>query len=1199
MRRREGSGTDGGSDSSLEEISADDFRPRKSGVWMGYPSIPRSFGQDLYSFAWAQAVQNKPLGFDVKPAKKDEEEMVFVVDDDDEVGGEEMEKEEGELEEGEIELASESVTNDGAVKIEITNCEKKENDNEEDEEVVIIGEFDQSVGTILEELEAITVEEAEAAFEAVCSRLQKLFASLKKMYSESAGVPVLDALVQQAFMGIQTVYGVYSLGNLKKMEQNRDLLLRLLIHIKNQYSVFLSAEQVKEIDERVQALASESVNVEKPGHVGNLNGFTNAVGLVPATKAGLDYRTVDRGSSNNSKAALPKLEQSINTRKFEFSPLLNLHADYDEDSLPSPTRDNAPPLPTLRPIGFDTEIVAQPAQPIPPKNVEAGNGSVHPYVADAFKEVSSYQQKYGRNSILTSNRLPSPTPSEDGNDEGDDSHNEVSSSSVGNNVRTVGFSSTRANINSSSGSQIPPAKPVDQMGLGPNAVIKTSAKSRDPRLRFMNVEVGGAPQNGVGGSENSRKKKAGEEALADGNTLKRQRNGLSRDLQVTAGTGGRIEDGGPLTSQMGNRIRPNENVSMEIRKPGNGVNANMNSKESTGVNAKVKSKESNSGSVPKPAASPAPSVSLPSLLKDIAVNPTMLLQLVKREQQRLAAEAQQKTANPKLAADSQPKNANLAVNGLPVAVPSANNAPTNPLEVAQNPVMKPQISSQSTSMNAQNDVGKIRMKARDPRRILHTNMVQKTDTLGSEPPKTSGALVSDVQNNKDRITVHEQGEQIQTTSLASQSTPLPDIAWQFTKNLKNVADIVSTSESTAPLPAALQNISQPVPSKITDDSSDLSTFSGTSSQGGGTGGSSQSSSQSVNPWGDVDHLLDGYDDQQRAAIQKERARRIAEQNKMFSEKKLCLVLDLDHTLLNSAKFIEVDPVHEEILRIKEEQDREKPERHLFRFQHMGMWTKLRPGVWKFLEKASKLFELHLYTMGNKLYATEMAKVLDPTGALFAGRVISKGDDGDPLDGDDRIPKSKDLEGVLGMESAVVIIDDSVRVWPHHKLNLIVVERYTYFPCSRRQFGLPGPSLLEIDHDERPEEATLASASGVIERIHHNFFSHRSLNEVDVRNILASEQRKILAGCKIVFSRVFPVGEANPHLHPLWQTAEQFGAECTNQIDEKVTHVVANSLGTDKVNWALSTGRFVVHPGWVEASALLYRRASEQDFAVKL
>ncbi|KAI7724732.1 hypothetical protein M8C21_004609, partial [Ambrosia artemisiifolia] len=231
-------------------------------------------------------------------------------------------------------------------------------------------------------------------------------------------------------------------------------------------------------------------------------------------------------------------------------------------------------------------------------------------------------------------------------------------------------------------------------------------------------------------------------------------------------------------------------------------------------------------------------------------------------------------------------------------------------------------------------------------------------------------------------------------------------------------------------------------------------------------------SQQHNTWGDVEQFFGRFDDQQRAAIQRERSKRMEEQKKMFADRKLCLVLDLDHTLLNSAKFSEIEPVHDEMLRKKEEQDRDKPYRHLFRFPHMGMWTKLRPGIWNFLEKASKLYELHLYTMGNKLYATEMAKLLDPKGVLFNGRVISKGDDGDNVDGD---PKSKDLEGVLGMESAVVIIDDSIRVWPHNKHNLIVVERYIYFPCSRRQFGLPGPSLLEIDHDERPEDGTLASS----------------------------------------------------------------------------------------------------------------------------
>lgn len=34
------------------------------------------------------------------------------------------------------------------------------------------------------------------------------------------------------------------------------------------------------------------------------------------------------------------------------------------------------------------------------------------------------------------------------------------------------------------------------------------------------------------------------------------------------------------------------------------------------------------------------------------------------------------------------------------------------------------------------------------------------------------------------------------------------------------------------------------------------------------------------------------------------------------------------------------------------------------------------------------FELHVYTMGDRDYAAEMAKLLDPTGRFFHGRVIS-------------------------------------------------------------------------------------------------------------------------------------------------------------------------------------------------------------------
>ncbi|KAH0457362.1 hypothetical protein IEQ34_012677 [Dendrobium chrysotoxum] len=1169
--------SDGDSSASLEEISAEDFsqdgRRSRSRVWddgmMGY-SVARSFGPNLYSFAWAQAVQNKPLGLEMKPVKDAEVETgkEGALDADtgdsteDSVG--DMEKEEGELEEGEIDLDSEPVAEEminfasDKIKDELKPQASETKESEEKEEADM-EDFDRRVAEILEELDTITSEEAEASLEGVCSRLLKSFAGLKTMFAEGH-VPILDALVQQAFMGIQTLHSVFCSGNLKKTKQNVNLLLRLLIHIKNQYSVLLTQEQVTEIDSMAQLLVSNDISKEKPD---------------------LDLRETDLRGCHSGGMFLPKFELPLTRSRVEFSPLLDLHADYEEGNLPSPTRENAPPLIIQKPIGFGTSAVSLPTVF---KNEEEEDTTLHSYMNDALKAVSSYQQKYGRTSILPSNQLPSPTPSEECSYE-DEKHDEVSSSfAVGNtksvkgSLKPVGSCGSSNSADGLTGLPSAPNKMAGQLNSLQNEVVK--AKSRDPRLRFINPNVGVSSdqdmsRNGhVEGQTNYKKHKASDVVMQDDHPLKRQRqsSSVTTDIPVNMSS---------VASETSSKLHLTESMEVGMRKPGNAAAITDTRLDATG-----NSIGANPVNEQNPAIGSAPSVSLPSLLKEMDISPEMLMELIKIKQQSFAVESQQKCGI----------SAGAAVqlrgsNGLPGSISSVNGVTLKPMEIGQNASSKTQISAQNASLNPQNDAGRLRMKPRDPRRILHDNIVQKSEASPSDQNKM-GAMPSSSQINKDRITDRDLGEQLQ----------IPNSSRQFMKNLKNIADNMSTSKLPAIASASGPlDISQPIigmtdkpDGRVIIESNDSKVVNGSSSQTG-----TVDASQETNPWGDMDHLLNGYDDHQKAAIQKERARRIAEQNKMFAAGKLCLVLDLDHTLLNSAKFGEVEPVHEEILRKKEEQDREQPQRHLFRFQHMAMWTKLRPGVWNFLEKASKIFELHLYTMGNKLYATEMAKVLDPTGILFAGRVISRGDDGDPFDGDERVPKSKDLEGVLGMESAVVIIDDSVRVWPHNRHNLILVERYTYFPCSRRQFGLLGPSLLEIDHDERPEDGTLASCLAVIEKIHHIFFSHNCLSDVDVRHILATEQRKILAGCKIVFSRIFPVGEANPHLHPLWQTAEQFGAVCTNQIDEQVTHVVANSLGTDKVNWALSTGRFVVHPGWVEASALLYRRANENDFAVKL
>lgn len=193
------------------------------------------------------------------------------------------------------------------------------------------------------------------------------------------------------------------------------------------------------------------------------------------------------------------------------------------------------------------------------------------------------------------------------------------------------------------------------------------------------------------------------------------------------------------------------------------------------------------------------------------------------------------------------------------------------------------------------------MKPRDPRRILHTNnSVQK-----------SGNIVSPVSNSQvtgDNVNAQKLEGRVDTKLVPPQSGAAPDITRQFTKNLKNIADIMSVSQESSTHSTAAQSFSSAsVPLNI-DRGEQKSVVSNSQNLQAGTVGSAHEicapgTSRSQSTWGDVEHLFEGYDEQQKAAIQRERARRIEEQNKMFAARKLCLVLDLDHTLLNSAKVI--------------------------------------------------------------------------------------------------------------------------------------------------------------------------------------------------------------------------------------------------------------------------------------------------------
>lgn len=52
------------------------------------------------------------------------------------------------------------------------------------------------------------------------------------------------------------------------------------------------------------------------------------------------------------------------------------------------------------------------------------------------------------------------------------------------------------------------------------------------------------------------------------------------------------------------------------------------------------------------------------------------------------------------------------------------------------------------------------------------------------------------------------------------------------------------------------------------------------------------------------------------------------------------------------------------------------------------------------------------------------------------------------------------QGLEGREAVTVVVDDSHSVWAAHRRNLVMVERYVFFPSSRKQLGLMRLSLWE-------------------------------------------------------------------------------------------------------------------------------------------
>ncbi|NXA46948.1 CTDP1 phosphatase, partial [Nothocercus julius] len=188
-----------------------------------------------------------------------------------------------------------------------------------------------------------------------------------------------------------------------------------------------------------------------------------------------------------------------------------------------------------------------------------------------------------------------------------------------------------------------------------------------------------------------------------------------------------------------------------------------------------------------------------------------------------------------------------------------------------------------------------------------------------------------------------------------------------------------------------------------------------------------------------------------------------DQQRLHRNRKLVLMVDLDQTLIHTT----------------EQHCQQMSNKGIFHFQlsrgEPMLHTRLRPHCKEFLEKIAKLYELHVFTFGSRLYAHTIAGFLDPEKKLFSHRILSRDECIDPFS------KTGNLRDLFPCgDSMVCIIDDREDVWKFAP-NLITVKKYVYFQGIGDINAPPGSREIQmkkkVNNSAKPEvlDSTVTSA----------------------------------------------------------------------------------------------------------------------------
>ena len=297
--------------------------------------------------------------------------------------------------------------------------------------------------------------------------------------------------------------------------------------------------------------------------------------------------------------------------------------------------------------------------------------------------------------------------------------------------------------------------------------------------------------------------------------------------------------------------------------------------------------------------------------------------------------------------------------------------------------------------------------------------------------------------------------------------------------------------------------------------------------------------------------------------------------------KLVLIVDLDETIIHSINY-----------------DEPKTLKSSFHFKGFTkyFYVKSRPYLSQFLNNISKFYELHIFTFGNRIYANNITKHLDPVKTYFQNRIQSI---------EDSICKKHKFCNLKHMfpagDNMVCIIDDNENVWQSSP-NLIRVKRYFYELASLKTEGKkeePTDIIQEETDDYLPR------LENVLMEMHDSFYKQYETNpelfrsgHLHLKTIISQRKRRVLNGCKILFKDVMFKNMKDSWLHRL---AVSYGATVqTSRVDggpDKTTHIVLIEQFREYENIIENTSLAFVNIDWLIESIENWEKADETMYPI--